>query len=240
MYGSDLAENINLGYLLKQLDNIDDIEWIRIMYAHPAHIDDSTINALTNNNKVLPYIDLPLQHVNDRMLKMMNRKIDRKGIEGLLEKLRTKIPNLVLRTTLIAGFPGETEKEFEELLDFCDFAQFDNLGIFKYSPEDGTPAVRLPGRLAENLVDERYHALLDLQNTISEAKLGERIGQIERILIDEVKEDSKIQGRAWFQAPEVDGQIIIENGTAPKGEFLEVEFMSADAYDIYARSLKQE
>lgn len=237
LYGSDNSNIQGLPYLIDRLVGIDRLEWIRLMYAHPAHLNDETIETIASNSKVVNYIDLPLQHINDNILKKMNRKTDRFHVESLIAKIRALVPEIVLRTTFIVGFPGETDSDFAELLDFCESVQFDNLGVFKYSPEDGTPAEKLEGRIEEGVIEERYLTLLDLQNKISKATLGRRIGETHRVLLHEIENDERSIGRTWFQAPEVDGCTFVESRGAKLGDFVNVEIIRADAYDLYARQI---
>lgn len=240
LYGRDFGSEVSLTDLIDRLADIEGLEWLRIMYAHPAHFSEALLKALETEDKLVRYIDLPLQHINDRILRKMNRKIDRKGIESLIRRLRGMIPDMVLRTTFIVGFPGETDRDFGELLDFCEETKFDNLGIFKYSPEDGTPAAKLEGKIRESVIEERYLTLLDLQNKISKAKLEMRIGQIQRVLIQEVDGESGARGRAWFQAPEVDGISYVGNCDAMPGEMIQVNITGGDSYDLYAEPFEEE
>ncbi len=234
LYGKDNGNARALPSLLNRLAGIDGCRWIRLMYAHPAHLDDETIDALAANEKIVKYIDLPLQHINDRSLLSMNRKIDRRGILSLIEKLRSKIPGISLRTTFIVGFPGETDRDLRELLDFCEEIRFDNVGVFKYSPEDGTPAEKYPGRVADNTIEERYLTLMDLQNKISRDNLESHLGQTEKVLLHEVKPDGTGYARAWFQAPEVDGQVVIEGCQMDAVGFVNVKFKRFDSYDLFS------
>lgn len=236
LYGKGLIEPVSLGTLLNKLGEFS-FDWIRILYAHPAHLDNETITAMAQNARVVKYLDIPLQHINDRLLKKMNRKVTRLQVERLIEKLRARIPGMVLRTTFIVGFPGETDLEFAELLDFCEAAQFDNVGIFKYSPEEGTPAFRFRGRVDEAMIEERYLTLLDTQNMISAKKQLARLGSKERVLLHSVEPDGKGFARGWFQAPEVDGQVIVENCGATPGGFIDVMIERNDSYDLYARQI---
>ena len=235
LYGKDYSERSGLPKLLDRLVSIESCEWIRLMYVHPAHLDDAIIRSFAATDKLVKYIDLPLQHINDRILGIMNRKTDRKGIESLISKLRASIPGLSLRTTLIVGFPGETDGEFGELLDFCEEVRFDHIGVFKFSAEDGTAAERLPERISEDIMEERYLTLLDLQNKISGELLSDRVGRRERVLLHEVDSSGKGYGRAWFQAPEVDGQVIIENCGGRTGDFVNVVCDRSDAYDLFGK-----
>jgi ribosomal protein S12 methylthiotransferase len=240
LFGTDRGSRDELPNLIERLVSIEGLEWLRIMYAHPAHFTDSMIDMLASTTKIVKYVDLPLQHISDPVLKRMNRKIDRDGIDKLIHKLRDSMPDIALRTTFMVGFPGEADSDFGELLDFCENTGFDSLGIFKYSPEDRTPAVKFPGRLDKVLVEERYLTLLDLQNKISKAKLDERIGQIQQVLIQEVNGESGAAGRTWFQAPEVDGITHFKNCSASPGEMIKARISGADGYDLYAEPFEEE
>jgi ribosomal protein S12 methylthiotransferase len=234
-YGQDASEQGSLSSLINDLAAIDGCHWIRIMYAHPAHLDDETIKTIAQIPKVVKYLDLPLQHANSRLLELMRRKVDRTYIESLIKKLRVQIPGIVLRTTFIVGFPGETDGEFSELLDFCEATHFDNVGIFKYSPEEGTPAYSFEAHVDEKIIEERYLTILDMQNIISEGNLKKRINHQERVLIDRIEPNGTGYGHGWFQAPEVDGQIIINQCDTIPGQFMEVLIERSDAYDLFAR-----
>jgi len=234
LYGADLNEKYGLSQLIGRLAEIKGLEWLRIMYAHPAHLTENIIETLGCQDKVLKYIDLPLQHISDNTLGRMNRKIDSEGVKKLVGRLREAIPDLVLRTTFIVGFPGETDGDFKELLDFCEETRFDNLGAFKYSREEGTPAAKLNGQVDQKTIEERYLTLLSLQNKISEAKLRSRVGETQRVLIQEFSDGRVVVGRAWFQAPEVDGVTCVRGCGARPGDIIEVRITDADAYDLYA------
>ncbi len=234
LYGRDNGNSGALPSLLDRLVSIDGCDWIRLMYAHPAHLDDDTIDAMAAHDKIVKYIDLPLQHINDRILMSMNRRIDRKGIISLIEKLRSRMTGISIRTTFIVGFPGETDRDFEELLDFCEEIRFDSVGVFKYSPEDGTPAEEFPGRVGKDIVEERYLTLMDLQNKISKDKLTGLVGRTGKVLLHEVRQDGTGYGRAWFQAPEVDGQVIVEGCQADAAGFVNVKFERSNSYDLFS------
>ena len=240
MFGLDRNDKSELPQLVDRLVRIERLEWLRIMYAHPAHLTDDIIDIMASGCKLLKYIDLPLQHISDGILKKMNRKIDKKRTMNLIARLRASIPGVVLRTTFIVGFPGETEDDFEELLDFCEEVQFDNLGLFRYSPEEGTPAFKLKGRVDKSVIEERYLTLLDLQNKISKAKLDRRVGKTERVLIQEVNGRGVAIGRTWFQAPEVDGITYVDKPDAKPGDMIEVKIKRAGAYDLFSESLQEE
>lgn len=234
LYGSDFSKETDLRSLIDRLATIDGCEWIRLMYAHPAHLNDELIEIFMSLQKVVKYIDLPLQHINDRILGLMNRRVDRKRISALIDRLRSAIPGISIRTTFMVGFPGETDREFAELLDFCEEIRFDHVGIFKYSVEDGTVAERLKGRIDNRTMEERFLTLLDLQNKISGELLRKRVGMTEKALLEEIDARGTGYGRAWFQAPEVDGRVIINGCNGIVGEFMDVRFENSDAYDLFA------
>jgi ribosomal protein S12 methylthiotransferase len=233
LYGKDNEDCGNLVNLFDLLADVDGCDWIRLMYAHPAHLDAAMIDAISSHEKIVNYIDLPLQHISDRILQAMNRKTSRGQIESLIEKLRSEIPGITLRTTFMVGFPGETDREFAELLDFCEGVRFDSVGIFKYSSEDGTSAEKLAGRVSDGDIEQRYLTLLDLQNMISGELLIKRLGTREKVLLQEIDTDGKRVGRARYQAPEVDGQVIVENCSGNIGEYEDVVIQRSDAYDLY-------
>lgn len=236
-YGQDLGRPGALTRLLGRLAEIDGCQWIRLMYMHPAHLTDDIIETIALESKIVKYIDLPLQHVNDRILKRMNRKTDRAGIVDLIGRLRRRIPDLALRTTFIAGFPGESDDDFRELLDFCEEVRFENLGVFKYSPEEGTVAEKYPGRIDPGVVDERYLTIMDLQNKISREKLENLVGHAGRVLLCERDSSGIAYGRTGFQAPEVDGQVIVDGCRSDVGQFVDVRFERADSYDLFGSPL---
>lgn len=239
MFGLDRNTESELPQLVDRLVAIKGLEWLRIMYAHPAHLTEDMIEVLATRDKLLKYIDLPLQHINEGILRRMNRKIDKRGIMNLLSRLREAIPDLVIRTTFIVGFPGETDEDFGELLDFCEEVRFDSIGLFNYSPEEGTAAFKLKDRIEANIAEERYLTLLDLQNKISKAKLDRRVGKSERVLIQEIDGEGIATGRAWFQAPEVDGITHIDTPDAKPGDMIDVRIVRAGAYDLYSEPLQK-
>ena len=237
MFGRDRNSRSELPQLIGKLIEMESLRWLRLMYAHPAHLTDEIIDTLASEDKLLKYIDLPLQHCSDSVLKRMNRKIDRESITELIAKLRKDIPGIVIRTTFIVGFPGETDSDFGQLMDFCEEIQFDNVGLFQYSLEEGTPAYNLKDRVDKEIAKERYLTLLDLQNKISRAKLDARIGRSEQVLVQEVDESGRRVGRAWFQAPEVDGFTFINKSDAKPGDMIDVKITMAEDYDLFAEPI---
>src|SRR5438132_577426 len=183
-YGTDLYGRVRLAELLRKLDGLNGLEWIRVLYAYPIHFTDELIETLAGAKRILPYLDLPLQHINDRILRRMQRRVNRQATEELLAKLRTAIPNLVLRTTFIVGFPSETDAEFEELQAFVQVQRFERVGVFPYSLEPGTPAARLDGHLPEEIKLERRNRLMEIQQQIAFDWSRQQIGREPDVLID--------------------------------------------------------
>lgn len=233
VYGMDLGENVNLAGLLKEMTAIEGLEWIRLMYLHPAHIDEQIIGVVGNQDKVLPYLDIPVQHASDRILKHMNRRHDYRQLNSLLRRLRANINNLVLRTTVMLGFPGETEADFHFLLDFIQEARFDWLGAFAFTPEENTAAFNMPEQLPEEIKRERLDTVMRLQKAITREKNMTRLNKNERILISTQAAKNLYIGRAYFQAPEVDGITMVKTETVlVKGDFANVHLKAIRDYDM--------
>ena len=239
-YGMDLYGEAKLSELLSKLDEIETIDWIRFMYFYPMYIDDELITTLANSKKIVPYIDMPLQHASDTMLRRMSRKTTRSSQEEILKKLREGIPNLVMRTTMITGFPGETDADFAELMDFVSQQKFEHLGVFTYSVEEDTPAAKLPNRVAEEVADDRYAQLMAVQQEIAFEWLANRVGTVEPILIDSPLPDQPGVwiGRSKSEAPDIDGVVIVsgfqDDSEVSVGDLIECEIVAADGYDLIA------
>jgi ribosomal protein S12 methylthiotransferase len=211
-YGKDLAPKTNLSELVHDLSQINELKWIRILYGHPLSITDEIIETMASHNKVVNYLDIPFQHSEKRILKLMNRRGDGYEYLRLIDKIRAAIPDIVLRTTFIVGFPGEDERDFERLLSFVQEAQFDRLGAFTYSPEEGTPAASLPEQVQEELKQERLQQLMETQEDISLRKNQTLIGTQQTVMIDEIisQSDHDIYiGRYYGQTPDVDGITVV-------------------------------
>lgn len=231
-FGEDKNHAHNLNTLLKNLEKIDGLKWIRLLYCHPAHFTDELIECIRDSEKICKYIDLPLQHINDRILKKMGRGVSRKSIEGLLCKLRKEIPSITLRTTFIVGFPGEGDREFTELYDFVKDFEFEHMGAFRYSREQGTPAANFEGQVSKRVKEERYDALMRLQAEISLKKNQKLIGKDREMLVEVYNNEKDIlYGRISSQAPEVDGNTILY-GAFPESNFLKVQIIDATNYDL--------
>ncbi len=236
-YGLDLYGRVRLVELLRELEAIDGIDWIRLMYLYPIHFTDELIAKIADSPKIVPYLDLPLQHINDAVLRRMQRRVNRRQTVELLEKLRERIANVVIRTTFIVGFPGETDEQFAELADFVEEARFERLGVFTYSLEPDTPAVKLDGHLPESVKTERREALMACQQPIAFEHAESLIGYELDVLIDEQAEDGTLIGRTFADAPEIDGSVHVQMASAPGeeppvGEFLPVEITGREGYDL--------
>ena len=213
-YGIDIYGESKLVELLQELSKIDGIEWIRFLYSYPEGITDELINLVATNNKIAKYFDIPIQHISDDILKKMNRRTNKKDIENLLEKIRVQIPDVVLRTSLIVGFPGETENNFNELLEFVKKAEFDKLGAFMYSKEEGKPAAKMENQIHGNTKKSRYNKLMKLQQEISNQNLQKRVGNTCFVLVENMSFDRKYYiGRTMQDAPDIDGVVFIKNDT---------------------------
>lgn len=238
-YGIDLYGKRNLSELLNKLSLIRGIKWIRIMYAYPSHFPDDLINEIAHNNKIVKYIDIPLQHISDKVLKSMRRGISKRRTIELLTTLRERIPGLVLRTTFIVGYPAESEKEFRELAAFIADFKFQRVGVFTYSLEDDTSAVPLGDKFSEKIKKNRMLELMEIQQSVSSAFNHSLVGTDTKVIVDRIEGDNYIC-RSYRDAPEVDGEILV-NRTGPKltvGNFYDVAIYEADDYDLYAKLKK--
>lgn len=233
-YGKDIYGECRLVELLKALAKVDGIEWIRIQYSYPNDFPFELIDLMKTEPKICHYVDMPLQHINDRVLHSMNRRITGKEIRSLLKKLREEIPDICLRTTLIVGYPGETAEEFEELKEFVEETKFDRLGAFTYSAEEGTAAYELPDDITEEVKQDRLNALIELQQQISLDLNQKKIGKICKVLIDRCEGEYWI-GRTEYDSPEVDNEVLIpiEQKSEP-GSFVTVKINAAEEFDLYA------
>ena len=231
-YGLKLYGEYKLAELLKELVKIDGIEWIRLFYCYPDRVTDELIDVIASEEKVCSYIDIPLQHCNNDILKSMNRYGSYDSLKKLLTKMKTKIPNLSLRTTFMVGFPGETEEQFEELCRFIKDIEFDKMGCFTYSPEEDTPAFDFDNQIDEDVKKRRAEVLMDIQYSITENANKKRIGNIYKVVVDE-KDGDKYIGRSYLDSPEIDSGIIITSERAlSSGEFINVKITDYDGYDL--------
>jgi ribosomal protein S12 methylthiotransferase len=238
-YGMDLYGRVRLAELLRALDQLEGLEWIRLLYAYPIHFTDELIETLSGAKKILPYLDLPLQHINDRVLRRMQRRVNRHDTEQLLAKLRGAIPNLTLRTTFIAGFPGETEAEFEELLAFMQGQRFERVGVFPYSLEPGTPASRLEGHLAEEIKQERRNRLMETQQQVAFDWTQQQVGRKLDVLIDgpDPELPNHLLARSYADAPDIDPVVRVKGKGLHPGDLVPVKITAADGYDLVARAI---
>ena len=237
-YGVDIYGETKLASLLDDISKIEGIKWIRFLYSYPEGITDELIDVVAKNTKIAKYFDIPLQHISDNVLKRMNRKTNKKQINELISKIRNKIPDVTLRTSLIVGFPGETKEEFNELLDFVKTAKFDKLGVFKYSKEDGTPAARLPEQIHGNTKTSRYNKIMKEQQEISRENLEKKIGQKYEVLIENISFDGKYYiGRTIENVPDIDGLVYIKNKDKLNeknliNKFVNCKIINVNSYDL--------
>jgi len=238
-YGEDLFGERRIVELLDELSEIPVLEWLRLLYLHPAHLDGELVAALSKNPKVCKYVDLPIQHISDRILRAMERKVTGKEIRALIKKIRARIPGVTLRTTLLVGLPGETEREFEELLSFVEETRFDRLGVFRYSPEEGTPACRMKDQVSEKVKVEREERIMEAQRLISKRLLVRKVGNKLKVLVDEASPKGTAVGRSEGEALEIDGVIHLK-GRARKGEFVTARITGSDDHDLYGEIVGRE
>jgi ribosomal protein S12 methylthiotransferase len=236
-YGRDLGIKNGLSRLVKELEKIEALRWIRLMYLYPAGIDDGLIETIAGSEKAVNYIDMPVQHINDNVLKAMRRGDRKEKIAELIEKLRRAMPDVALRTTIIAGFPGESDEQFEELLDFVRWAKFDALGCFGFYAEEGTAAAQMPGQVSEVVKRERVDRLMLAQQEIAFSKGPERMGRELVCLVDEPDGSGLGRGRFYGQAPEIDSICYIEKCSANAGEFISVKVVGTRDYDLVVRPI---
>lgn len=232
MYGKDLYGDKKLPELLKELSKIEKLEWIRLLYCYAEELTDEIIKEIKENNKVCKYIDIPIQHISDEVLKNMRRKGRRKQIEGNIQKLRKEVPEICIRTTLIVGFPGETEENFEELLEFVENTKFERLGVFKYSREEGTVAFDMEDQIHEEAKDIREEKIMYAQQKISKKVNEKRVGKVYNVIVDEFDGDS-YHGRSFEMAPDVDGEFIFtSHKKLQSGDFVKVRVTHGLEYDL--------
>ena len=241
MYGFDLAMKDGLARLLKGMAKIDGVEWMRLLYCYPTFLNSDVIAYIASEEKVCRYLDVPLQHTHDEMLKSMKRQETEGGVRKMIDELRLKIPEIALRTTFITGFPGETDEHFKHMLRFICEMQFDHVGIFTYSDEEGTTAFDYPGRVPEEVKEERKNILMEFQKEIALRKNQEKVGQFESVLVEgfDAQENYIMTGRLASQAPDIDGQVILEKCEAEPGEIIPVRITAAADYDLVAEPVSQ-
>lgn len=240
-FGEDLGEKDALAKLIRALGEIKGLEWIRVMYAYPTHISDAFLAALNETPKACKYLDMPLQHASQKILRLMKRGGNRQSLEKLIRRVREKVPGITIRTTFITGFPGETDEDFEELMTFVRNCEFDNVGVFTYSDEEGTPAFDLPDKVDAKIAKQRRNALMKEQAKISKRKNKAKIGNVYRALFEGLSRESDLlfQARLEGQAQEIDGYVLIndipENFKPKPGEFYHVKITEAYEYDLIGK-----
>lgn len=240
-YGTDLYGKSRLAELLGDLSKIEGIKWIRFLYSYPENITDELINVVKNNEKICNYFDIPIQHINDRVLKLMNRKSDGDSIRKLVKKIRKEIPDVIIRTTLIVGFPTETHEEFLELYEFVKEAKFDRLGAFSYSREEGTAASKIVNQIDDKIKEERKNKIMELQQDISKEKMKEKIGKTYNVIIENMSDDGEyFIGRSYMDVPSEDGVIYVDyDDSIFINDYLDVLIYDGTEYDLYAKIIKK-
>lgn len=243
-FGSDFegfarvdGKNPHLYEMLKSISEVDGLGWMRIFYFYPDDLTEDVMDLIASNSKICKYLDMPVQHFSDKVLKRMNRRITGDVIHSKIQTLREKIPGIVIRTSIIVGFPGETEEDFQALVEGVKKARFNHLGVFKYSDEDGTPALRLKDKVPQEVIDERFEILYDIQKEIARELNNQYLGQTIDVLVEGPHEETNLllQGRHQGQAPDIDGRVIINDGMAKAGDIVRVEITDVLDYDLVGR-----
>src|SRR6266699_374676 len=243
-YGEDLGKHDALAHLLRELSHTEGIEWVRVMYTYPTHISDAFLDVLAEEPKAVKYLDMPLQHASQNVLKLMKRGGNRASLEKLIGRVRARVPGIAVRTTFITGFPGESEEDFEELLAFVKNVEFDRVGVFTYSDEEGTPAYDLPGKVDPKIAKRRRDRLMKEQSKISRRRNKARVGETVPVIFEGESNESELlwQGRMETQAPDIDGCVLINDapeGFSPSpGDFIEVLITESYDYDLVGRILQ--
>lgn len=234
VYGTDIYGKKALPELLRKLCRIDGLEWIRILYCYPEEITDELIKVIKEEPKICKYLDMPIQHSSDNILKRMGRRTTRQELVDVITKLRNNIPDIALRTTLITGFPGETEEDIDDLLDFVDTMEFDRLGVFTYSPEEGTPAASMTDQVPENIKEERRNRIMELQQEVSFDKSADMVGRVIPVMVEgKITDDDAYVGRSYKDAPNVDGYVFINtNAQLMSGQIINVSITGSMEYDL--------
>jgi ribosomal protein S12 methylthiotransferase len=236
-YGVDIYGEPRLSQLLKELHKIENLDWIRILYLHPAHITSEIIDTIASSPKICKYFEIPIQHINNEIMQSMNRKVTKERVKEIITEIRTKMPEAIIRTTLITGYPGESEDKYIELRDFIQEMKFERLGVFSYSREEDTPAFGLTEQITAKIAETRKEEIMTLQQNISEDFLAGLIGKKIKVIIDRIGEEEEFpfEGRSYFDAPEIDGTVFIEKGDAEIGEIVIVKITDSWEYDLVGR-----
>ena len=236
-YGRDLKIQNGLADLLRDIEGFDALAWIRLMYLYPAGIDNTLIETIAKSEKIVHYLDVPIQHINNKILKAMRRPDTKDRLQRLIENLRSAMPDIVLRTTLIVGFPGETDRQFDEMVDFVKWAEFDALGCFKFYRESGTAAAKMPAQVPEKIKQQRLEELMLAQQKIAFARNKKRIGSRLTCLVDSVDSGGLGRGRSYGQAPDIDSVCIIKNCSAKPGNFIDTKVVGTKDYDLLVEQI---
>ncbi len=241
-YGRDRGGNSSLENLLRRLLDQTDIPWLRLLYLYPTGVSDDLLHLMAENRRVVPYLDIPMQHVNDRMLRLMNRRYTAEGLFRLVEKVRDHVPEIAFRTTFLVGFPGESERDFLEIEDFLRKLRLDHVGVFPYANEEGAPSEFFTGQVPESEKHRRQEHLLAVQQELSTEIQKKYVGRVEQVLIEGVSSESDLllEGRTRYQAPEVDGCTFITDGIASPGEIVNVRITEAQVYDLVGEIVGEE
>lgn len=232
-YGIDLYSKYSLANLIREISKIEELKWIRVLYLYPDHFTDDLIEEFKNNDKLVNYVDMPLQHISDNVLKNMNRKTSKDHIIKTLKNLRKSVPDIVIRTTFIVGFPGENQEDFDQLVDFIEDIKFDKLGVFEYSREEGTRAANLDEQIPDNIKEERKNEIMAIQSDISGEILSKNLEKTFDVLIEEKIDDNNYVGRTYMDSPEIDGVTYVQSDKELEiGDFVQVEIIDSLDYDL--------
>ena len=240
-YGRDRQDGATIEGLLKELVKVEEIVWIRLLYAYPDGVSDELIELIATQEKICNYLDLPLQHIDDAILKQMNRRLGEQDVRELLQRMRTRIPDLTLRTSFIVGFPGESREQFEKLLTFVEDGHFERVGVFRYSREEGTPAAAFPHQVPAPTKKSRLNKLMKAQARVSFAKNRALVGRVEQVLIEGYSDETDLllKGRSARQAPDIDGQYLITAGHADVGEYVSLKITDSSEYDLIGEMIEE-
>jgi ribosomal protein S12 methylthiotransferase len=240
-FGAERDDNETLESLLRSLVTIDGLDWLRLLYAYPDGVTDELLDLIASEPKICNYLDLPIQHIDDQLLAAMNRRVGEEDIRALLERIRLRIPDMTLRTSLIVGFPGETDEQFGKLLSFVEEGHFERLGVFRYSREEGTSAALLDNQVAERTKQIRYKRLMKAQARVSFRKNRNLVGHVEPVLVEGYSEESELllRGRSVRQAPDVDGQVYITSGQANVGDIVPLRITDSSEYDLIGEIVQE-
>jgi ribosomal protein S12 methylthiotransferase len=236
-YGRERRDGTTLLSLLRALCTVEEIAWIRLLYCYPNYLDEPLLRSIAEEEKICSYIDMPLQHISDRMLRAMRREKSGEGIRRLLDRVRAYIPGVVLRTSFIVGFPGEQEEDFRQLLDFVSTTEIDHVGVFRYSQEEGTAAGDMSGQVPEEVKQERWRRLMERQSRVVRKKNLSLVGSAQEVLVCDYDERGRLWGRTRGQAPEIDGIVLLDRVQAASGDILPVRVTGIAGYDLRATQL---